>query len=35
MEILFQVHTRLKNEAKAEEYNKKLSDKLGPNWLER
>ncbi|SEI89845.1 Tetratricopeptide repeat-containing protein [Cyclobacterium xiamenense] len=35
MEILFQMHTRLKNEAKAEEYNKKLSDKLGADWLER
>ena len=35
MEILFQIHTRLKNEAKAEEYNQILSDKLGENWLER
>ncbi|WP_375582282.1 tetratricopeptide repeat protein [Cyclobacterium xiamenense] len=35
MEILFQMHTRLKNEAKAEEYNQKLSDKLGADWLER
>jgi tetratricopeptide (TPR) repeat protein len=35
MEILFQMHTRLKNEEKAEEYNQKLSDKLGADWLER
>lgn len=35
MEILFQIHTRLKNEAKAEEYNAMLSEKLGPDWLER
>lgn len=35
MEILFQMHTRLENEAMAEEYNQKLSDKLGPDWLER
>jgi tetratricopeptide (TPR) repeat protein len=34
MEILFQIHTRLKNDAKAEEYNKKLSELLGPNWME-
>ncbi|MFC4872019.1 tetratricopeptide repeat protein [Negadavirga shengliensis] len=34
MEILFQIHTRLKNEEKAEEYNKKLSEKLGPDWME-
>ena len=35
MEILYQIHTRLKNEAKIEEYNKKLSDLLGPDWMER
>lgn len=35
MEILFQIHTRLQNEAKAEEYDQKLSDKLGADWLER
>ncbi|WP_209332577.1 tetratricopeptide repeat protein [Lunatimonas salinarum] len=35
MEILYQIHTRLKNEAKIEEYDKKLSELLGPNWLER
>lgn len=34
MEILFQIHTRLKNDAKAEEYNKKLIELLGPNWME-
>lgn len=35
MEILYQIHTRLDNEDKIEEYNKKLSDLLGPDWLER
>ncbi|MDN3690190.1 tetratricopeptide repeat protein [Cyclobacterium jeungdonense] len=35
MEILFQIHTRLQNEAMAEEYNQKLSDILGADWLER
>lgn len=35
MEILYQIHTRLKNEAKVEEYNKKLSEALGANWMER
>jgi tetratricopeptide (TPR) repeat protein len=35
MEILFQIHTRLKNEAMAEEYNQKLTDKFGADWLER
>lgn len=35
MEILYQIHTRLKNEAKIEEYNKKLSDLLGPDWMDR
>lgn len=34
MEVLFQVHTRLKNEAKAEEYNNKLIELKGPNWME-
>ena len=34
MEILFQIHTRLKNDEKAEEYNKKLIELLGPNWME-
>lgn len=35
MEILYQIHTRLDNEDKVEEYNKKLSDLLGADWLER
>ncbi len=35
MQILFQIHTRLQNEAKAEEYDQMLSDKLGADWLER
>jgi tetratricopeptide (TPR) repeat protein len=35
MEILFQIHTRLKNEAMAEEFNQKLTDKFGADWLER
>ncbi|MBC6367890.1 lipopolysaccharide assembly protein LapB [Algoriphagus sp. AK58] len=32
MIILFQVHTRLKNNAEAEAMNKKISAILGPNW---
>lgn len=35
MEILYQIHTRLENEAMVEEYDQKLSEKLGENWLER
>jgi tetratricopeptide (TPR) repeat protein len=35
MEILYQIHTRLENEAKVEEYDQKLSEKLGDDWLER
>ena len=35
MTILFQIHTRLKNEAEAEKYNAKLIELLGPNWMER
>ncbi len=35
MEILFQIHTRLKNEEEAEKYNQKLISILGENWLER
>ena len=35
MEILYQIHTRLDNQDKVEEYNKKLSDLLGADWLER
>jgi tetratricopeptide (TPR) repeat protein len=32
MRILFQVHTRLKDEAKAQEYDKKLQQLVGPDW---
>lgn len=32
MRILFQVHTRLKNDAKAEEFDKKLQTAIGPDW---
>lgn len=35
LQILFQVHTRLKNEAKAQEYDKKLQELIGPNWMEK
>lgn len=35
LEILFNVHTRLKNNAEAEKYNQKLIAILGENWLER
>jgi tetratricopeptide (TPR) repeat protein len=35
MEILFQIHTRLDNEEKAEEYNRKLAEILGDDWLEQ
>ncbi|WP_194775774.1 tetratricopeptide repeat protein [Pararhodonellum marinum] len=34
LEILFQVHTRLKNADKAEEYNQKLIAKKGANWMD-
>lgn len=34
MIILFQIHTRLKNDAEAEKYNAKLVELLGPNWME-
>ncbi|MGM0946100.1 MAG: tetratricopeptide repeat protein [Bacteroidota bacterium] len=34
MGILFQIHTRLQNEAEAEKYNQKLIELLGPNWME-
>lgn len=34
MTILFQIYTRLKNEAEAEKYNAKLIELLGPNWME-
>ncbi|NHE58785.1 tetratricopeptide repeat protein [Cyclobacterium plantarum] len=35
MEILFRIHSQLKNEAKAEEYNQMLSEILGEDWLTR
>jgi len=34
LEILFQIHTRLDNKAKAEEYNQRLITLLGPDWME-
>ncbi|MBS9524596.1 tetratricopeptide repeat protein [Litoribacter ruber] len=34
LEILFQIHTRLKNTEKAEEYDQKLQELLGPDWME-
>jgi len=34
LEILFQIHTRLDNKAKAEEYDKRLQAILGPDWME-
>jgi tetratricopeptide (TPR) repeat protein len=34
MAILFQINTRLKNDAEAEKYNKKLIELKGPNWME-
>lgn len=34
LEILFQIHTRLENEAEAEKYNQKLIAILGENWME-
>ena len=35
MEILFQIHTRLKNSAEAEKFNQKLIAILGENWMNR
>ncbi|MEX2593482.1 MAG: tetratricopeptide repeat protein [Anditalea sp.] len=35
MQILYQVHTRLKDEAKAQEYDKKLQELIGPNWMDQ
>ncbi|MBD3628274.1 tetratricopeptide repeat protein [Cyclobacterium sp.] len=35
MEILFRIHSQLKNEAKAEKYNQMLSEILGEDWLTR
>jgi tetratricopeptide (TPR) repeat protein len=32
MRILFQVHTRLKDDAKAQEYDKKLQELVGSDW---
>ncbi|GGF39359.1 tetratricopeptide repeat protein [Echinicola rosea] len=34
LRILHSIHTRLKNEEKAAEYDKKLQELLGPDWLE-
>ena len=34
MAILYQVHTRLKNDAEAEKYNKMLIELKGANWME-
>lgn len=35
LEILFQIHTRLKNADEAEKYNQKLISLLGADWMER
>ncbi|WP_194973223.1 tetratricopeptide repeat protein [Aquiflexum lacus] len=35
LEILFQIHTRLKNTSEAEKVNQKLIAILGPDWMER
>jgi tetratricopeptide (TPR) repeat protein len=35
LEILFQIHTRLKNPEEAEKINQRLITLLGPNWMER
>jgi tetratricopeptide (TPR) repeat protein len=35
MEILYNVHVRLKNTAEAEKYNKLLVAKLGADWMEK
>lgn len=35
LEILYQIHTRLKNTAEAEKYNQRLITLLGPDWMER
>ena len=34
LEILFEIHTRLDNQAEAEKYNQKLISILGENWME-
>ncbi|PSL02306.1 tetratricopeptide repeat protein [Cecembia rubra] len=35
LEILYQIHTRLKNTSEAEKYNQRLITLLGPDWMER
>lgn len=35
LEILYQIHTRLKNTSEADNYNKRLISLLGPDWMER
>lgn len=35
LEILFQIHTRLKNPEEAEKINQRLITLLGPDWMER
>ncbi|WP_373496182.1 tetratricopeptide repeat protein [Aquiflexum sp.] len=35
LEILLQIHTRLKNTEEAEKYNQRLVALLGPDWMER
>ena len=32
--ILYQVYTRLKNTSEAEKINQKLTERLGPNWMD-
>ena len=34
LEILFQIHTRLDNKEKADEYDQRLQALLGPDWME-
>jgi tetratricopeptide (TPR) repeat protein len=35
LEILYQIHARLKNTEEAQKYNQKLITILGPDWMER
>jgi tetratricopeptide (TPR) repeat protein len=35
LQILYQIHTRLKNESEVEEYDKKLQELVGPDWQEK
>jgi tetratricopeptide (TPR) repeat protein len=35
MEILFNIHSRLKNTAEAEKMNQKLISILGKDWMEK